>query len=163
MLVITQTPVAHFLFPTITNRLLEHLSLFSPSQSATLSTSAMSQPFLPLSLIICHGLVFLGCVFSLTIDLLDRETPCKRNKLVLSLTVTALLSVHFGFIWQMIMKDFVTGDVRKRWEFYFEQRVRKIAAPFVRTDSIFPWMQLRRPGVNNATGSTGVDVNNRFL
>ena len=31
---------------------------------------------------------------SLTIDLLGRETPCKRHKLVLSLTVTALLSVY---------------------------------------------------------------------
>ena len=29
--------------------------------------------------------VSFGCVFSLTIDLLGRETPCKRNKLVLSL------------------------------------------------------------------------------
>ena len=74
----------------------------------------MSQPFLPLSLIICHGLVSLGCVFSLTINLLGRETTCKRNKLVLSLTVTALLSVYFGFVGQMIIKDFVTGDVRKR-------------------------------------------------
>ena len=42
--------------------------------------------FLP-SLIICHRLVSFGCVFSLTIDLLGRETPCKRHKLVLSLTV----------------------------------------------------------------------------
>ena len=33
-------------------------------------------------------------VFSLTIDLLGRETPCKRHKLVLSLTVTALLRVY---------------------------------------------------------------------
>ena len=52
--------------------------------------------FLP-SLMICHRLVSFGYVFSLTIDLLGRETPCKKHKLVLSLTVTALLSVyHWG-------------------------------------------------------------------
>ena len=33
-------------------------------------------------------------VFSLTIDLLRRETRCKRHKLVLSLTVTTLLSIY---------------------------------------------------------------------
>ena len=33
-------------------------------------------------------------VFSLTIDLLGRETQCKRHTLVLSLIVTALLSVY---------------------------------------------------------------------
>ena len=49
--------------------------------------------FLP-SLMICHHLVSFGYVFSLTIDLRGRETRCKRHKLVLSLTVTALLSVY---------------------------------------------------------------------
>ena len=37
-------PFAHFLFPTITNRLLEHFSIFSSSKSATLGTLALSQP-----------------------------------------------------------------------------------------------------------------------
>ena len=35
---------------------------------------------------ICHRLVSFGCVFSLTIDLVGRETLCKRHKLVFSST-----------------------------------------------------------------------------
>ena len=40
---------------------------------------------------ICHCLVSFGCVFSLMIDLLGRETPCKRHTLVLSLIVLLLI------------------------------------------------------------------------
>ena len=81
-------PFAHFLFPSIKNRLLEHFSFFSffdfPERySEYLGTEPT--PFLP-SLMIGHRLVSLACVFSLTIDLLGRETPCKRHTLVLSLT-----------------------------------------------------------------------------
>ena len=80
---------------------------FSSSLSATLSTLALSQPpsFLP-SLMICHRVVSFGCVFSLTIDLLGRETPCKRHKLVLSLTVTALLSVYHWGLSTVCSEDF---------------------------------------------------------
>ena len=81
-----------------------HISFSPPSQTGAWSTSLFfsffvfpecyseylgTEPtpsFLP-SLMICHRLVSFGCVFSLTIDLLGRETPCKRHKLVLSLTV----------------------------------------------------------------------------
>ena len=42
---------------------------------------------------ICHCLVSFGFVFSLTIDLLGRETQCKRNKLVLSLILIILMTI----------------------------------------------------------------------
>ena len=54
-----------------------------------------SQP----SLMICHCLVSFGFVFSLMIDLLGRETQCKRNKLVLSLIVSSCkTNSFFSFI-----------------------------------------------------------------
>ena len=45
-------------------------------------------------------------LFSLTIYLLGRETPCKRNKSVLSLTVTAPLSVHHWGLSTVCSEDF---------------------------------------------------------
>ena len=64
--------------------------------------------------------------------------------------------LNFRFAWQM--KDFVCN-----WWCEAELRATstKIASPFVRTDSVFPVVHLRSMGVNSATGSTGVDVNNR--
>ena len=59
------------------------------------------------------------------------------------------------------MKDFVTGDVRKRWELYFDQRVRKDRYS-IRAHRFDISRGATTQGVNSATGSTGVDVNNRF-
>ena len=43
---------------------------------------------------------------SLTINLLGRETPCKKHTLVLSLTVTALLSVYHWGLSTVCLEDF---------------------------------------------------------
>ena len=58
--------------------------------------------------------------FSLTIDLLGREARCKRHKLVLSLTVTALLSVYHWGLSTFCSEDFYL-PVFIVWSFLYKQ------------------------------------------
>ena len=83
-----------------TTRLIEKIALGTlltffafPERYSEYNGTQPTPYFLP-SLIICHGLASFSGVFSLTIDLLGHETRCKRNKLIVSLTVNVTVKIY---------------------------------------------------------------------
>ena len=88
--------------------------------------------FLP-SMKICHGIFSFGYVFSLMIDLRGGETRCKRNKLVLSLTVTALLTVYHWRVITVCSEDFSSFCLLCMTKISFS------------TASTHPWLQEQCP------------------